>query len=98
MASNTDNKSFDIKRVAKLANIKIDEQDQDLTKQLEKTIEWINQLAEVNTDNVKELNNVNNIFLEFNQDKVLDGNIAEDIMQNNQKRIIDFFVVPKVIE
>lgn len=89
----------DIKKIARLARIEIDEKDCEyLTQQLGKTITWIEQLNEVNTDNVMPLTNVHNSAMPMAKDIVSDGNIAADILKNAKNSKYGYFAVPKVIE
>jgi aspartyl-tRNA(Asn)/glutamyl-tRNA(Gln) amidotransferase subunit C len=89
----------DIKKIARLARIEIAPNDSEaLTKQLGSIISWVEQLNEVNTDNVSALTSVCNMNLRLNEDKIADGNIAPDILQNAKNPIYGYFSVPKVIE
>jgi len=89
----------DIKKIAKLAKIAITEEEQkQFTKQVGEIIKWVEQLNEIDTNNVKELTNVNEIYLRINEDKISDGDILEQVLSNSKKNIFGYFTVPKVIE
>ena len=89
----------DIKKIAKLAKIAITEEEQkQFTKQVGEIIKWVEQLNEIDTNNVKELTNVNEIYLRINEDKISDGDIVEQVLSNSKKNIFGYFAVSKVIE
>ncbi len=89
----------DIKKIAKLARIAIDDNScENLTKQVSGVINWIEQLNEINTDNIKPLTNVNQSSLIMAQDVVSDGDIADDILSNTKHSKYNYFSTPKVIE
>ncbi len=89
----------DIKKVARLARIEVSEEScQQLTDQVGSIITWVEQLAEVNTDNVDALTSVHNVTLRLNKDEISDGNKAEDVLKNAKNSKYGYFTVPKVIE
>lgn len=89
----------DIKKVSRLARIEVLEQDREnLAKQVNGIIGWVEKLNEVNTDNVEPLTNVYDAPLRLNKDEVTDGNIAEDVLKNAPDAKYNYFTVPKVIE
>ena len=88
-----------IKKIAKLARIEIAENSCDYLKsQVEATLLWTKQLNEVNTSNVEILTNVHNSLLRSAADKISDGNITDEILQNAPNAKYNYFAVPKVIE
>jgi len=88
-----------VRKVARLANIEVtDEQIEAIGPQLSGILEWVEQLAEVDTDNVEPLANVVNIDLRLRKDEVTDGNCADKILANAPEETQGFFVVPKVVE
>jgi aspartyl-tRNA(Asn)/glutamyl-tRNA(Gln) amidotransferase subunit C len=88
-----------VKKVASLARIAMSDQDLDkYTPQLAGMLKWVEQLAEVNTDNVKPLNSVVDILPEWRKDEITDGNKQEDILKNAPESVEGFFVVPNVME
>ena len=88
-----------VRKVARLANIQIEDQDVErIGKELSGILEWVEQLAEVDTDNVEPLANVVNIDLKLRADEVTDGNCADKVLANAPEETQGFFVVPKIVE
>jgi aspartyl-tRNA(Asn)/glutamyl-tRNA(Gln) amidotransferase subunit C len=89
----------DIKKISRLARIEIaPDKIDEMAKQVGNIINWVDKLNEVNTDNVEPLTNVNNMVLRLNEDKVSEGNIAEDVLKNAPNSKYGYFAVPKVID
>ncbi len=89
----------DVKKVATLARIRMDEEQLvRMAPQLSKIIGFVEQLAEVNTDNVEPLANVVNIALTLRDDVANDGNCADKVLSNAPEKTQGYFVVPKVVE
>ena len=93
---------FDMKsllKLGKLARISIsDDKLNNLSKDLNSILEFVDQLKEIKTDQVDPTSNSLNQKLEVRDDKVDTKNSAEDILENAPEKEMDFFVVPKVIE
>ncbi|PCJ96338.1 MAG: Asp-tRNA(Asn)/Glu-tRNA(Gln) amidotransferase GatCAB subunit C [Zetaproteobacteria bacterium] len=88
-----------VKKVASLARIRMnDEELEHMMPQLSKIIGFVEQLAEVDTDNVEPLANVVDITPELRVDVVNDGDCADKILKNTPEEIQGYFVVPKVVE
>ena len=88
-----------VRKVAGLANLEMDEAALErMTPQVSGIIKWIEQLAEVNTDNVEPLANVANIALTLRRDVVNDGECIDKVLANAPETTQGFFVVPKVVE
>ena len=88
-----------LKKLSKLARLEVDENtSNDLIRDLNKILGFINQLNEVDTKNIEPLNSVTSNKMPLREDKVKDGNINEEILQNAPEKTNDYFVVPKVIE
>ena len=86
-------------KLGKLARISIsDDKLNNLSKDLNSILEFVDQLKEVKTDQVDPTSNSLNQKLEVRDDKVDTKNGAEDILENAPEKEMDFFVVPKVIE
>lgn len=86
-------------KVARLARIETtDERAETLVPQLGGIIGWIEQLAEVDTDNVEPLANVANIELPLREDIVNDGDCVEKVLANAPDETQGFYSVPKVVE
>lgn len=88
-----------IKHTAKLARISLDEKKIDnLSKDLSNIFKFIEKLNKVNTENIKPLSSILDHSLRSREDKVNDGNIRDQILENAPNKNEDFFIVPKVIE
>lgn len=86
-------------KLGKLARISIsDDKLNNLSKDLNSILEFVDQLKEIKTDQVDPTSNSLNQKLEVRDDKVDNKNSAEDILENAPEKEMDFFVVPKVIE
>lgn len=89
----------DIKKIARLARIEIDEKECDsFSEKLDGIIHWVETLNEVDTDNVEPMINVHHAALRQVEDEVKDGDIAEDVLKNAKDSKYGYFAVPKVIE
>jgi aspartyl-tRNA(Asn)/glutamyl-tRNA(Gln) amidotransferase subunit C len=88
-----------IKHTAKLARISLDEKKiENLSKDLSNIFKFIEKLNKANTENVKPLSSILDHSLRSREDKVNDGNIRDQILENAPNKNEDFFIVPKVIE
>ena len=88
-----------IKHTAKLARISLDEKKiNNLSKDLSNIFKFIEKLNKVNTENIKPLSSILDHTLRLREDKVNDGNIRDQILENAPNKNEDFFIVPKVIE
>ena len=86
-------------KLGKLARISIsNDKLNNLGKDLNSILEFVDQLKEIKTDQVDPTSNSLNQKLEVRDDKVDIKNSAEDILENAPEKEMDFFVVPKVIE
>jgi aspartyl-tRNA(Asn)/glutamyl-tRNA(Gln) amidotransferase subunit C len=88
-----------VKRIARLARIKVSAAEaKGLEKELSGILDWVRQLDEVDTAAVEPMTRVVPIELKKREDKVTDGNIADDIVKNAPLTEDHYFVVPKVVE
>ncbi len=88
-----------ITKIAKLARIRIDESEKPYyAEQLSGILQWVEQLAEVNTDGVPQMVSVAAMTLPRRADVVTDGNQQEAIVANAPSSDYGCFVVPKVME
>ena len=86
-------------KLGKLARISIsDDKLNNLSKDLNSILEFVDQLKEIRTDQVDPTSNSLNQKLEVRDDKVENKNSTEDVLENAPEKEMDFFVVPKVIE
>ena len=88
-----------INKIARLSRIKIDDQEsEDYIKDLNSILDWVDQLNEVDTDNVKPLSNISSSILPKREDVSKDKNSSEEILENAPDKLEGFFAVPKVVE
>ena len=88
-----------IKHTAKLARISLDEKKiNNLSKDLSNIFKFIEKLNKANTENIEPLSSILDHSLRSREDKVNDGNIRDQILENAPNKNEDFFIVPKVIE
>ena len=86
-------------KIAKLTRIKLNEDEiDDLSSQLSAILEWVEQLNEVDTDNIKPISSVSMTNLPLREDKENLNNNTEDILSNATDRLENYFVVPKVVD
>lgn len=89
----------EVKKIAKLSRIKVsDDEVQKYQGELNKIFDWIEQLQEVNTDDIKPMFSTERHTLPMREDVVTDGDKAESVLKNAPESKYGFFVVPKVIE
>ena len=88
-----------VARISKLARIRVDEDNlSNLSEELSNIINWINQLKEVNTEDVKPLTSIIETDLFRRKDEINDGDYQEKILKNAPESSEGFFVVPKVVD
>jgi aspartyl-tRNA(Asn)/glutamyl-tRNA(Gln) amidotransferase subunit C len=88
-----------VRRIAKLARIRVEEQQVgQLQGELNGILGWIEMLNEVDVDGVAPLTGGAQIALRLREDEVTDGGIPDAILQNAPERAGRFFTVPKVVE
>jgi aspartyl-tRNA(Asn)/glutamyl-tRNA(Gln) amidotransferase subunit C len=88
-----------VRRIARLACIKMSTAEaKGLDKELNGILDWVRQLDEVDTSAVEPMTRVVPIDLRKREDKVTDGDIADDIVKNAPLVEDHYFVVPKIVE
>ena len=88
-----------VRHVAKLARLALGEAEiARMVPELNNILDWVEQLAEVNTDGVEPLTAVIDIPERLRDDIVNDGDIRDKILLNAPDAQHGFFAVPKVIE
>ena len=88
-----------VRKVAKLARIQMPEARlEPLAAELNGIMQWIEQLAEVDTDGVEPMASAVAATLPLREDIVTDGGDASVVLANAPKSERWFFVVPKVVE
>lgn len=88
-----------VAKIADLARIKVPAADlAPLAAELDNIIGWVEQLAEVDTDDVAPMTSVVEAVLPEREDEVTDGGYAERVLANAPEEAQGFFTVPKVVE
>ena len=88
-----------INKIAKLARIRLsDEEANELLKDMNSILDWVEQLNEVNTDSVEPLTNISSSTLPKRKDEAEDVNTSDEILQNSPDKLEGYFAVPKVVE
>lgn len=88
-----------VARIATLACIKVpDEEQETLAGELSNILGWVEQLAEVDTENVPPMTSVVDAVPVLRADEVTDGDCRDDIVANAPASTQGFFTVPKVVE
>lgn len=89
----------DVRRVAFLARIKVDEADlEPVAQDLNNIIGWVEQLAEVDTDGVEPMTGAAGMTMTRRDDVVTDGGDPDKVLGNAPDRVGDFYAVPKVVD
>lgn len=85
--------------VAKLARIKVEEEDlPDLAAAFNTIIGFVEQLNEVDVDGVEPMTSVTPMRLKRREDVVTEGDIQDKVLKNAPDAREGFFAVPKVVE
>lgn len=88
-----------VRRIARLARIKITaDEAKSLEGELSGILNWVEQLGEIDTSGVEPMTRVVAQKLKMREDKVVDGEIADDVIKNAPVVDDHYFVVPKVVE
>ncbi|MBR7619709.1 Asp-tRNA(Asn)/Glu-tRNA(Gln) amidotransferase subunit GatC [Phenylobacterium sp. 20VBR1] len=88
-----------VRKVARLARIAEPEDRIDpLARELSGIMDWIEQLAEVDTEGVEPMTSAVAVAAPMREDVVTEGGDAARVLSNAPRTIDGFFVVPKVVE
>lgn len=88
-----------VAHIAALGHIRLNEDElEPLAAELSQILTWVEQLAEVDTDDVAPMTSVAAMTLPMRDDEVTDGNRRDEILQNAPQSARGFFAVPKVVE
>ena len=88
-----------VRKVARLARIaEPEDRIEPLAKELSGIMDWIEQLAEVDTDGVEPMTSAVQVAAPMRDDVVTDGGSSARVLSNAPKTADGFFVVPKVVE
>lgn len=95
----------EVTKVARLSKLRLDDaRTEEMTKELSRIMQMIDQLQAVDVEGVVPLTSVSGQGLRMRQDQVTDGNIDNELFNNapgktgDLARDIKCFVVPKVVE
>lgn len=89
----------DVEHIAKLARLEFnDEEINDYTQQLNKILEYVDKLNELDTENVEPLSHPVEGSNVFREDELKTSVSTEDALANAPDRTDEFFKVPKVIK
>lgn len=87
------------RRVAKLARIRVEEQDLPaLAQEFNTILGFIEQLNEVDVEGIEPMTSVTPMQLKRREDVVTDGDMQAKILSNAPDAREGFFAVPKVVE
>ena len=88
-----------VKKVAKLAKIKISETEETkLIVELNNILGWVDELKKVNTDKTEPMLSVFNESMVMREDKAISEISNDSVLKNAPETKSGFFVVPKVVE
>ena len=88
-----------VKKVAKLARIKIEKsEEENLKVELNNILDWVDKLQKVDTGNTEPMLSVFNESMPMRDDKPKSNYSNENILSNAPNKKTGFFVVPKVVE
>jgi aspartyl-tRNA(Asn)/glutamyl-tRNA(Gln) amidotransferase subunit C len=88
-----------INKIAKLARIRLSENEaNEMLKDMNSILDWVELLNEVNTDKVEPLTNISSSTLTQREDEANDINSSDEILQNSPDKLEGYFAVPKVVE
>jgi aspartyl-tRNA(Asn)/glutamyl-tRNA(Gln) amidotransferase subunit C len=89
----------EIKKVAHLARININENEADkVGEKLEGILELIDQMTQVNTDGIEPMAHALDINQPLREDKVTEADIREKSLKLSNETNQSLFIVPRVIE
>ena len=88
-----------VAHIAALARIRLKEEElAPLAAELSQILNWVEQLAEVDTADVAPMTSVAAMALPMRADEVSDGDRRDEILANAPQSVRGFFAVPKVVE
>ena len=88
-----------VRKVARLARIaEPEDRIEPLARELSGIMDWIEQLAQVDTDGVQPMTSAVAVAAPMRDDVVTEGGDAARVLSNAPKTVGGFFVVPKVVE
>ncbi len=89
----------EVEYVAKLARLKLTEQEKELfTQQLDSILDYMGKLSELDTEKVPPTFHVLPLKNVMREDEVKDSHLQKEMMSNAPERDDNFFSVPKIID
>ncbi|MGY0374475.1 Asp-tRNA(Asn)/Glu-tRNA(Gln) amidotransferase subunit GatC [Clostridium sp. JNZ J1-5] len=89
----------DVEYIAKLAKLKFTESEKnDLINDLNKIINYMDKLNEVNTDDVDIMINPCEIGSRYREDLVCESSELDNFIEDSPKSLGEFIVVPRIID
>ena len=86
-------------KIARLSRIKISEEESaDIQKDLNRIVEFVKKLGEINIDRIDEFNFGKTNIEDMRKDNVTIYDNTYDILRNTKNKNQDFFTVPKIVE
>ena len=86
-------------KIARLSKIKLSKEEaEDIKGDLNKIVEFVKKLSEVDSINTEEFSFGKSFFSDLRRDIVNEKNVAEDILKNTSNKNQQFFTVPKIVE
>lgn len=88
-----------VRTIAQLARIRVaDEHLDGLAGELSGIIQWVEQLAELDTSDVEPMTGVTAMTLQLRSDVITDGGDRDAVLANAPEAVEGFYAVPKVVE
>ena len=86
-------------KIARLSRIKLtDSESSNIQKDLNRIVEFVKKLGEINVDGVDEFNFGKTPLKDMRQDGFTTNDNTNDILKNTKSKNQDFFTVPKIVE
>lgn len=89
----------DVKYIAKLSMLKLsDEEIENFTVKFDEILDYMRELQEVDTENVKSIYSVSTHYQYFRKDEVEESFSREEIIKNAPEEQFGYFKLPKVLD
>lgn len=89
----------EVENIAKLAKLKFSEEETEkLQGDLNKILEYIDELNEINLDDTEPMENINELVNVTRNDEIKTGLTQEEALKNAPEKTGNYFKVPKVID
>ena len=88
-----------VEKLAKLAQLSFSKVEaNNMFLDFKKILKFIDKLDEINTDNVKPLTHIHNKTNIYREDRVMDLDIKDSILENSPNHNSDYIKVPKILK